>query len=151
MIASPPPELSSYLCVAQVMRFFDLPKWALSLSSLIQRAVAALMPPTPSHGPSPSDERGWLAAEIVQREPFFNQMIANSYEPSEVSHCQYRHAPVTYRDNRCHCAETVFPSDFRVQSLVQNSGYECWKLFLYMCQEFQTRGSTVVTVVTMVT
>ena len=76
-----------------MMRFFDLPPWALSLSALIQKTIAAFNPPSPSHSPSPSDERGWLPREIVQREPFFDQMIANAYTPSEVSYYIERSLP----------------------------------------------------------
>ncbi|KAJ3681382.1 hypothetical protein LUZ60_015871 [Juncus effusus] len=62
----------------QAMRFGDLPKWALELSSLIREAVCAPDMKVDEHlqeGPLPSD--------LLWREPLFDQLIANVYKPGE--------------------------------------------------------------------
>ena len=58
----------------QAMRFGDLPPWALHLSHSIRRS---LLQPSPNFLPLP------LPLHLLSREPFFDQMIANLYQPGE--------------------------------------------------------------------
>jgi len=61
----------------QAMRFGVLPGWALTLSSLISSSISRFV------------EKGELGLEvpwpeeILRREPLFDQMIVNSYQPGE--------------------------------------------------------------------
>ncbi|KAL2652739.1 hypothetical protein R1flu_020867 [Riccia fluitans] len=60
----------------QAMRFGDLPGWTLELCALIGQSIR-------SYEPSSADKIGPLPNDILDREPLFDQMIANSYQPGE--------------------------------------------------------------------
>lgn len=53
------------------MRFGDLPSWATELSELILESVESVDLPV-------------LPADLLWREPLFNQLIVNLYQPGEV-------------------------------------------------------------------
>lgn len=53
------------------MRFGDLPSWATELSDLIRETVESVDLPV-------------LSADLLWREPLFDQLIVNLYQPGEV-------------------------------------------------------------------
>lgn len=53
------------------MRFGDLPSWAIELSDLILESVESVDLPV-------------LPADLLWREPLFDQLIVNLYQPGEV-------------------------------------------------------------------
>eukprot|EP01018_Ginkgo_biloba_P003461 Gb_33547 [translate_table: standard] len=72
----------------QAMRFGDLPDWASKLSGLVQRAICSYdvvckicnSSTTCAH----DDMKGSpLPPELLWREPLFDQMIVNAYQPGE--------------------------------------------------------------------
>lgn len=73
----------------QAMRFGDLPDWAIELSSRIRGAVSLYELNCESHGHltacghSKQEERPF-PADLLWREPLFDQMIVNVYQPGEV-------------------------------------------------------------------
>ncbi|CAN6468327.1 unnamed protein product [Victoria cruziana] len=70
------------------MRFGDLPDWAIELSSRIRGAVSLYELNCESHGHltacghSKQEERPF-PADLLWREPLFDQMIVNVYQPGE--------------------------------------------------------------------
>jgi hypothetical protein len=64
------------------MRFGDLPTWAENLGSSIHRAVVHFAGSVPVETP---DSETPLPPVLLWREPLFDQMIVNSYQPGEVS------------------------------------------------------------------
>ncbi|KAG9444568.1 hypothetical protein H6P81_015908 [Aristolochia fimbriata] len=60
----------------QAMRFGDLPIWAIELSGFIRKAVLEFI------GDCNMEERP-LTPSILWREPLFNQLIVNVYQPGE--------------------------------------------------------------------
>ena len=65
------------------MRFGDLPSWATELSDLILESVESVDLPV-------------LPADLLWREPLFNQFIVNLYQPGEVRYFHF----LTRRTNR---------------------------------------------------
>lgn len=72
----------------QAMRFGDLPEWASELCGLVQRAICCYdvmckicnISTTCPH----EDQKGSpFSPELLWREPLFDQMIVNSYQPGE--------------------------------------------------------------------
>jgi hypothetical protein len=85
-----------YLWWTQAMRFGRLPDWALDLSSQIHNSVLKFKSvdskcstkTDPISSPSMAAQSQCpLPEDILLREPLFDQMIANSYEPGEVRFC----------------------------------------------------------------
>ncbi len=85
-----------YLWWTQAMRFGRLPDWALDLSSQIRNSVLKFKSmdskcstkAEPISSPSMAAQSQCpLPEDILLREPLFDQMIANSYEPGEVRFC----------------------------------------------------------------
>lgn len=85
-----------YLWWTQAMRFGRLPDWALDLSSQIHNSVLKFKSmdskcstkTDPISSPSMAVQSQCpLPEDILLREPLFDQMIANSYEPGEVRFC----------------------------------------------------------------
>jgi hypothetical protein len=81
-----------YLWCTQAMRFGRLPDWALDLSSQIRNSVLKFKSmdlkcskkTDPISSPSMAAQSQCpLPEDILLREPLFDQMIANSYEPGE--------------------------------------------------------------------
>lgn len=66
----------------QAMRFGDLPAWAEALSKGIHESVIRFAGSLDIDIP---DSETPLASPILWREPLFDQMIVNSYQPGEVS------------------------------------------------------------------
>ncbi|KAH6766384.1 2-oxoglutarate and oxygenase superfamily protein [Perilla frutescens var. hirtella] len=74
-------EKDGYLAEAshnQAMRFGDLPPWALELSHLIRENVCFS-----SDFPVASENQCLFPSELLWREPLFNQLIVNMYQPGE--------------------------------------------------------------------
>ncbi len=85
-----------YLWWTQAMRFGRLPDWALDLSAQIRNSVLKFKSmdskcstkTEPISSPSVAVQSQCpLPEDILLREPLFDQMIANSYEPGEVRFC----------------------------------------------------------------
>ncbi|WOL17820.1 hypothetical protein Cni_G26613 [Canna indica] len=75
-------------CHNQAMRFGDLPGWAAQLSQLVREAVwFSDVSPASGKELSPTVEHGedcWpLPLDLLWREPLFDQLIANVYNPGE--------------------------------------------------------------------
>ncbi|CAI9104917.1 OLC1v1003707C2 [Oldenlandia corymbosa var. corymbosa] len=71
----------------QAMRFGDLPRWAVELSDSIREAVFFSHGLTESAGVAncdPSEEGSPFPSDLLWREPLFDQLIMNTYEPGEV-------------------------------------------------------------------
>lgn len=64
------------------MRFGDLPTWAEKLGSGIHQAAVHFAGSVPVETP---DSETPLPPDLLWREPPFDQMIVNSYQPGEVS------------------------------------------------------------------
>lgn len=58
------------------MRFGDLPSWATELSDLIRETVESVDLPV-------------LSADLLWREPLFDQLIVNLYQPGEVRYFHF--------------------------------------------------------------
>ncbi|KAL3827838.1 hypothetical protein ACJIZ3_016640 [Penstemon smallii] len=70
----------------QAMRFGDLPPWAIDLSQYIRENVLLSDCLSESTDLSRSDKSGTtcpFAPELLWREPLFNQLIVNIYQPGE--------------------------------------------------------------------
>ncbi|PIN06681.1 tRNA (carboxymethyluridine(34)-5-O)-methyltransferase [Handroanthus impetiginosus] len=82
-------EKDGYLSEAshnQAMRFGDLPPWALELSYLIRESVVMSGYSSESTDLINSDECNetcLFPSELLWREPLFNQLIVNIYQPGE--------------------------------------------------------------------
>ncbi|KAI3906476.1 hypothetical protein MKX01_029091 [Papaver californicum] len=61
----------------QAMRFGDLPLWAIQLSNCIREAICF------NQDDGGGDEMGVLPSNLLWREPLFDQLIANAYQPGE--------------------------------------------------------------------
>lgn len=72
------------------MRFGDLPPWAVELSALIHEAVCVGDASVGLDAEATKDDDNYecpLPSDLLWREPFFDQMIANRYKPGEVWNC----------------------------------------------------------------
>lgn len=68
----------------QAMRFGELPGWALTLSSRISSSICAFNREQPEGIVCQKSSRDApLADDILYKEPLFDQMIVNSYQPGE--------------------------------------------------------------------
>ncbi|KAL6654307.1 hypothetical protein ACP70R_007772 [Stipagrostis hirtigluma subsp. patula] len=69
----------------QAMRFGDLPSWAVELSALIREAICVgdVDDGVDTELTNEDEEACPLPSELLWREPFFDQMIANRYKPGE--------------------------------------------------------------------
>lgn len=82
-------ECNKWLCddlcsPLQAMRFGDLPPWALELSSFIREDIL-LSSHFSESSSEKRNEKCLFPAELLWREPLFNQLIVNIYQPGEVS------------------------------------------------------------------
>ena len=75
--------MSFFFFVWKAMRFGDLPSWATELSDLILESVESVDLPV-------------LPADLLWREPLFDQLIVNLYQPGEVRYFDF----LTRRTNR---------------------------------------------------
>jgi len=68
------------------MRFGDLPSWAVELSTLIREAICVgdVNIGVDSEMTNEDEDACPLPSDLLWREPFFDQMIANRYNPGEV-------------------------------------------------------------------
>ncbi|KAG7619382.1 hypothetical protein ISN44_As04g002870 [Arabidopsis suecica] len=60
--------------INQAMRFGDLPSWATELSDLIRETLESVDLPV-------------LSADLLWREPLFDQLIVNLYQPGNLCTC----------------------------------------------------------------
>ncbi|XP_021763129.1 alkylated DNA repair protein alkB homolog 8 [Chenopodium quinoa] len=67
----------------QAMRFGDLPFWALDLSDLIHEAVCFGDMEANSENLNLDSEAYVLPSQLLSRDPFFDQLIVNVYQPGE--------------------------------------------------------------------
>ncbi|KAG2563921.1 alkylated DNA repair protein ALKBH8 homolog isoform X1 [Panicum virgatum] len=69
----------------QAMRFGDLPSWAVELSTLIREAICVgdVNIGVDSEMTNEDEDACPLPSDLLWREPFFDQMIANRYNPGE--------------------------------------------------------------------
>ncbi|KAJ6329144.1 hypothetical protein OIU77_010759 [Salix suchowensis] len=71
----------------QAMRFGDLPSWAIELSNSIREVILygdRIHEPPNCAGSDRGEAACWLPPDLLSREPFFDQLIANVYQPGEV-------------------------------------------------------------------
>lgn len=71
------------------MRFGDLPEWAIELSSFIREAICCSdeFYPDSCEDPTTYQDKAKacpLSFELLWREPLFDQLIVNMYQPGEV-------------------------------------------------------------------
>jgi hypothetical protein len=68
------------------MRFGDLPSWAVELSALIREAICVgdAGVGLDAEVTNEDEDACPLPSDLLWREPFFDQMIANRYRPGEV-------------------------------------------------------------------
>lgn len=71
-----------FFCSLQAMRFGDLPMWATKLSDSIREAV--LLGDHDLANNDGDQEFFLLPSDLLWREPLFNQLIVNIYQPGEV-------------------------------------------------------------------
>lgn len=76
----------------QAMRFGSLPAWATELSNSIREAVllGGFVPEFELSNADESEDSSLfpiLPLELLGREPFFDQLIVNLYQPGEVRYC----------------------------------------------------------------
>lgn len=69
----------------QAMRFGDLPSWAVELSALIREAICVgdVGVGVDAELTSEDEDACPLPSDLLWREPFFDQLIANRYKPGE--------------------------------------------------------------------
>ncbi|CAN6373347.1 unnamed protein product [Urochloa humidicola] len=69
----------------QAMRFGDLPSWATELSTLIREAICVgdVNVDVGAEMTNEDEDACPLPSDLLWREPFFDQMIANRYNPGE--------------------------------------------------------------------
>ncbi|CAO2144984.1 unnamed protein product [Urochloa humidicola] len=69
----------------QAMRFGDLPSWAIELSTLIREAICVgdVSVDVGAEMTNEDEDACPLPSDLLWREPFFDQMIANRYNPGE--------------------------------------------------------------------
>uniref|UniRef100_A0A804MVX9 Fe2OG dioxygenase domain-containing protein n=2 Tax=Zea mays TaxID=4577 RepID=A0A804MVX9_MAIZE len=69
----------------QAMRFGDLPSWAVELSALIREAICVgdASAGLGAEATNEDEDACPLPSDLLWREPFFDQMIANRYRPGE--------------------------------------------------------------------
>uniref|UniRef100_A0A6N2MAI0 Fe2OG dioxygenase domain-containing protein n=1 Tax=Salix viminalis TaxID=40686 RepID=A0A6N2MAI0_SALVM len=70
----------------QAMRFGDLPSWAIELSNSIREVILygdRIHEPPKCAGSDRGEAACWLPPDLLSREPFFDQLIANVYQPGE--------------------------------------------------------------------
>lgn len=70
--------------MCQAMRFGDLPTWAIKLSNSIREAV--LLSDNDLASCDGDKEACPLASDLLWREPLFDQLIVNVYQPGEVGY-----------------------------------------------------------------
>lgn len=71
----------------QAMRFGDLPKWAVELSNSIREVVlfnSYVQEPQGLANCGNDQEANFFPPDLLWREPLFDQLIANVYQPGEV-------------------------------------------------------------------
>ena len=78
-----------YFFQVQAMRFGDLPKWAIELANLIREVVhfsedASEYVDIMAYGED--KEVSIFPSNLLWREPLFDQLIVNVYQPGEVRH-----------------------------------------------------------------
>ena len=68
------------------MRFGDLPSWAVELSTLIHEAICVgdVNVGVGSEMTNEDEDACPLPSDLLWREPLFDQMIVNRYNPGEV-------------------------------------------------------------------
>jgi len=68
------------------MRFGDLPSWAVELSTLIREAICVgdVNIGVDSEMTNEDEDACPLPSDLLWREPLFDQMIVNRYNPGEV-------------------------------------------------------------------
>ncbi|XP_066379301.1 uncharacterized protein [Miscanthus floridulus] len=73
----------------QAMRFGDLPSWAVELSALIREAICVgdTSVGLDAEVTNEDEDACPLPSDLLWREPFFNQMIANRYRPGYLCSC----------------------------------------------------------------
>lgn len=71
------------------MRFGDLPPWAAELSTLIHEAICVgdVNVRVDAELTNEDEDSCPLPSDLLWREPFFDQLIANRYKPGEVRNC----------------------------------------------------------------
>ncbi|TVU23765.1 hypothetical protein EJB05_26145 [Eragrostis curvula] len=76
---------SAAMCTTKAMRFGDLPSWANELSMLIREAICVgdVSAATDAELTNEDEYSCPLPSELLWREPFFDQLIANRYKPGE--------------------------------------------------------------------
>ncbi|KAF8665957.1 hypothetical protein HU200_054043 [Digitaria exilis] len=68
---------------SRAMRFGDLPSWAIELSALIREAICVGHVDVDAEMTNEDEDVCPLPSDLLWREPFFDQMIANRYNPGE--------------------------------------------------------------------
>lgn len=70
----------------QAMRFGDLPSWAVELSALIREAICVgdASAGLGAEATNEDEDACPLPSDLLWREPFFDQMIANRYRPGHL-------------------------------------------------------------------
>ncbi|CAO2150808.1 unnamed protein product [Urochloa humidicola] len=73
----------------QAMRFGDLPSWATELSTLIREAICVgdVNVDVGAEMTNEDEDACPLPSDLLWREPFFDQMIANRYNPGYLCPC----------------------------------------------------------------
>ncbi|XXG80621.1 hypothetical protein AAC387_Pa09g1444 [Persea americana] len=76
----------------QAMRFGDLPEWAIELSSFIREAICCNdgFYPDLCEDPTTYQDKAKacpLSLELLWREPLFDQLIVNVYQPGNMCSC----------------------------------------------------------------
>lgn len=68
------------------MRFGDLPSWAVELSALIREAICVgdASAGLGAEATNEDEDACPLPSDLLWREPFFDQMIANRYRPGHL-------------------------------------------------------------------
>ncbi|KAL3572416.1 hypothetical protein D5086_026320 [Populus alba] len=71
----------------QAMRFGDLPSWAIELSNSIREVVLygdRIHEPPSCAGSDRGEAACWLPPDLLSREPVFDQLIVNVYQPDSM-------------------------------------------------------------------
>lgn len=73
-----------YFLLLQAMRFGDLPEWAVELSSSIHEVILSGIYAAELESCEKGKETCIFPQDLLWREPLFDQLIANMYQPGEV-------------------------------------------------------------------